>query len=73
MRAWSWLLPAASLVVLAGTQLLPVGTIMAFIGAAALIAAVIACVHHAEVIAHRVGEPFGALILSICVTVIEVR
>ena len=31
----------------------------------------IASVHHAEVIAHRVGEPFGTLVLAIAVTVIE--
>jgi Ca2+:H+ antiporter len=29
-------------------------------------------VHHAEVIAHRVGEPFGTLVLALAVTVIEV-
>jgi Ca2+:H+ antiporter len=29
-------------------------------------------VHHAEVVAHRVGEPFGTLILALAVTVIEV-
>jgi Ca2+:H+ antiporter len=40
--------------------------------AAALIGAVIASVHHAEVVAHRVGEPLGTIVLSICVTVIEV-
>ena len=33
---------------------------------------VFAAVHHAEVVAHRVGEPFGALILAVAVTVIEV-
>ena len=38
----------------------------------ALVAAVIAAVHHAEVVAHRVGEPFGTLILALAVTVIEV-
>jgi Ca2+:H+ antiporter len=38
----------------------------------ALIAAVVAAVHHAEVVAHRVGEPFGSLVLAIAVTVIEV-
>jgi Ca2+:H+ antiporter len=38
---------------------------------AALIGAVFAAVHHAEVIAHRVGEPFGTLVLAIAVTVIE--
>ena len=35
-------------------------------------ASVIAAVHHAEVIAHRVGEPFGSLVLAVAVTVIEV-
>jgi Ca2+:H+ antiporter len=33
---------------------------------------VLAAVHHAEVVAHRVGEPFGSLILAVAVTVIEV-
>jgi Ca2+:H+ antiporter len=40
--------------------------------AIALIAAVLVAVHHAEVVAHRVGEPFGSLILAVAVTVIEV-
>src|SRR5688500_5953023 len=31
-----------------------------------------AAVHHAEVVAHRVGEPFGSLVLAVAVTVIEV-
>lgn len=44
----------------------------ALLVAAALIAAVIAAVHHAEVIAHRTGEPYGTLVLAIAVTVIEV-
>ena len=33
---------------------------------------VFACVHHADVIAHRTGEPYGTLVLTIAVTVIEV-
>ena len=37
-----------------------------------LIGAVLSAVHHAEVIAHRTGEPYGTLVLSISVTVIEV-
>jgi Ca2+:H+ antiporter len=37
-----------------------------------LSAAVFAAVHHAEVVAHRVGEPFGTLVLAIAITVIEV-
>ena len=40
--------------------------------AAALVGCVLASVHHAETIAHRVGEPFGTLVLAIAVTVIEV-
>lgn len=37
-----------------------------------LVGVVLAAVHHAETVAHRVGEPFGTLILAIAVTVIEV-
>ena len=33
--------------------------------------AVVAAVHHAEVVAHRVGEPFGTLVLALAVTAIE--
>jgi Ca2+:H+ antiporter len=40
--------------------------------AAALIASVLTAVHHAEVVAHRTGEPYGTLILAVAVTVIEV-
>lgn len=40
--------------------------------ALALVAAIVAAVHHAEVVAHRVGEPFGSLTLAVAVTVIEV-
>src|SRR3546814_18651951 len=32
---------------------------------------VLAAVHHAEVVAHRTGEPFGTLILAIAVTIIR--
>lgn len=35
-------------------------------------ASVLAAVYHAEVLAHRVGEPFGTFLLAIAVTVIEV-
>jgi Ca2+:H+ antiporter len=40
--------------------------------AAALLCCVLAAVHHAEVIAHKVGEPFGTFLLAVAVTVIEV-
>lgn len=46
-------------------------TFVLIIMTAALIAAVLAAVHHAEVIAHKVGEPFGTLILALCVTILE--
>jgi len=38
----------------------------------ALIISVLAAVHHAEVIAHKVGEPFGTIILALAITIIEV-
>ena len=45
---------------------------MLVIVAALLGSAVLAAVHHAEIVAHRVGEPFGSLVLAVAVTVIEV-
>jgi Ca2+:H+ antiporter len=37
-----------------------------------LATSVLSAVHFAEVVAHRVGEPFGSLVLAVAVTVIEV-
>lgn len=37
-----------------------------------LVAGILSAVHHAEIVAHRVGEPLGSLILAVAVTVIEV-
>ena len=48
------------------------GTIVLVLAGAFLATAVLAAVHHAEVVAHRVGEPFGSLVLAVAVTVIEV-
>ena len=42
------------------------------LSAAALIASVLTAVHHAEVVAHRTGEPYGTLILAMAITAIEV-
>ena len=39
---------------------------------AGLVAGVVAAVFHAEVVAHRVGEPYGTLVLALAVTAIEV-
>ena len=37
-----------------------------------LILSVLSAVHHSEIIAHRVGEPYGTIILALAVTIIEV-
>src|SRR6201994_3586254 len=47
------------------------GFLVVFI-ALALGASVFAAVHHAEVVAHRIGEPYGTLVLALAVTLIEV-
>ncbi len=48
------------------------GTVVLVLVAVVLAGAVLAAVHHAEVVALRVGEPFGSLVLAVAVTVIEV-
>lgn len=72
MHTWTWITPVIALVLLgfaASTQ--EIGSLLTLLCAAGLGAAVMAAVHHAEVIAHRVGEPFGTLVLALAVTVIE--
>ena len=49
----------------------PTAAVLALLGVL-LAASVLAAVHHAEVVAHRVGEPFGSLVLAVAVTIIEV-
>jgi Ca2+:H+ antiporter len=48
------------------------GVALPSIGLAAVIGVVFAAVYHADVIAHRTGEPYGTLVLTVAVTVIEV-
>src|SRR3954451_1387921 len=69
---WTTAAPTLALVVLLASwgRDLP-GPVAAVVGVV-LAVAVLAAVHHAEVIAHRVGEPFGSLVLAVAVTVIEV-
>ena len=43
-----------------------------FLMSITLIVGVLSAVHFAEVVAHKTGEPYGSLVLAICVTVIEV-
>ena len=71
MAAWTWLIPALSIALLIGAVAAGVGAILASLCAVALIGAVLVAVHHAEVVAHRVGEPFGTLVLALAVTIIE--
>jgi Ca2+:H+ antiporter len=47
------------------------GVLLAFAGLL-LILTVFAAVHHAEMVAWRLGEPFGTLVLAVAVTIIEV-
>jgi len=69
---WSWLWPAVALVIL-GLQLAHwTGILLSAAEAFALVATVFAAVYHAEVVALRVGEPLGSLVLAFAVTIIEV-
>ena len=72
MPLWTWLLPLVATVLLVTGALIPIGVVLAILCSAALIGAVIASVHHAEVVAHRLGEPFGTLVLTASITIIEV-
>jgi Ca2+:H+ antiporter len=50
----------------------PLGIALALLLVPILFGTVFAAVHHAELIAHRLGEPYGTLVLTVAVTVIEV-
>jgi Ca2+:H+ antiporter len=64
---------ASGLLGLKSAHLIPGDSAVVLIAAAVLLlAAVFAAVHHAEVLALRVGEPFGSILLAVAVTVIEV-
>jgi Ca2+:H+ antiporter len=68
---WAWGWPLAATVILALSFFVH-GSIVDAAAGAALIATVFAAVYHAEVVAHRTGEPFGTLVLAVAVTIIEV-
>jgi Ca2+:H+ antiporter len=70
--AWSDIAPVVAFVAMAATFGSKPGTPVLLVAGALLGAAVLSAVHHAEVVAHRVGEPFGSLVLAVAVTVIEV-
>jgi Ca2+:H+ antiporter len=72
VRSWTTLVPLAAAIVLglAWGRALP--TPIVGLVTVLLVGAVLAAVHHAEIVAHRVGEPFGSLVLAVAVTDIEV-
>jgi Ca2+:H+ antiporter len=69
---WAWGGPLLAWLILVAMTLVGSSGIIAAAAGVTLIATVFAAVYHAEVVAHRIGEPFGTLVLAIAVTVIEV-
>lgn len=69
---WAWASPALAWAILLLTFFLGTSGVIAGLAGVVLIATVFAGVYHAEVVAHRTGEPFGTLVLAVAVTVIEV-
>jgi Ca2+:H+ antiporter len=69
---WTTVVPVLAAVLLAFLWGSKPSTVVLVIVGIVLAVAVLAAVHHAEVVAHRVGEPFGSLVLAVAVTVIEV-
>src|SRR4029079_17714119 len=75
----AWIFPALAMLLFAvvtglGLGFTPSvgGLLFAVVLLAILFGTVFAAVHHAEVIAERIGEPFGTLLLTLSVTIIEV-
>ena len=71
INTWPLWIPVASSIALAWAMLGELGWLSAAALGICLAGAVLAAVHHAEVVAHRLGEPFGTLVLALAVTVIE--
>ncbi len=69
---WAWTWPLLAWAVLLASPFVGTGGAVAAVAGVVLIATVFASVYHAEVVAHRIGEPFGTLVLAVAVTVIEV-
>jgi Ca2+:H+ antiporter len=75
----AWIFPALAMLLFAvatglGLTFKPSAGGLAFatLLLAILFGTVFAAVHHAEVIAERIGEPYGTLLLTLAVTIIEV-
>lgn len=69
---WTLWVPLAAWLVLAASPYAGEHPVFMACVALSLAGAVFAAVHHAEVVAHRVGEPLGTLVLAVAVTIIEV-
>ena len=69
---WTGVIPVLAALMMAVTWGAKPGAPVLVLAGALLGGATVAAVHHAEVVAHRVGEPFGSLVLAVAVTVIEV-
>jgi Ca2+:H+ antiporter len=71
--SWTTVAPVLAIVALAPAWFAhPESSLVLGVLALLLVGAVLAAVHHAEVVAHRVGEPYGSLVLAVAVTIIEV-
>jgi Ca2+:H+ antiporter len=71
MKHWSTIAPLLAAALLGVAAVVPGSTLVLVVSGLALMGAVLAAVHHAEVVAHKVGEPLGTLVLALAVTVIE--
>ncbi len=72
---WTWIAPllASLMLALKFTGILPgQNAVVLLLAGLLLLAAVFAGVHHAEVLAVKLGEPFGSILLAVAVTIIEV-
>ena len=69
---WSWAWPLLAWVILGTAVVVGGGGVVLAAAGIVLIATVFAAVYHAEIVAHRIGEPVGTLVLAVAVTVIEV-
>jgi Ca2+:H+ antiporter len=72
MPWWAWTWPTLAWLVLLATFSGRAAGVLAAAAGIALITTVFAAVYHAEVVAHRIGEPFGTIVLAVAVTIIEV-
>jgi Ca2+:H+ antiporter len=70
--SWTGAVPVLAVLVLIATWGSKPPVVVLVVVGAFLAGSVLSAVHHAEVVAHRVGEPFGSLVLAVAVTVIEV-